>query len=69
MRYVRARYEQERRDMTYRVYITDLLRQAHFRGRATRFYDLLKPAPEETRTEEELIDYMKNRIAKVGGNG
>lgn len=53
--------------MTYRVYLTDLFRQAYFQGKVERFYDLLKPKKEETRTAEELIDHMVTRIAKIGG--
>ncbi len=53
--------------MTYRVYVTDLLNQAFFDGKGKRFYDMLKPEKEETRTAEELIDHMVNRITKIGG--
>ena len=33
----------------------------------SRYYDLIHPKPEETRTPEEIIGNMKEKIARIGG--
>lgn len=33
----------------------------------SRYYDLIHPKPEETRTPEEIIGNMKDKIARIGG--
>lgn len=32
-----------------------------------KYSDMVNPKPEETRTGQEIIDMMKNKIAKIGG--
>lgn len=32
-----------------------------------RYYNLENPKPEETRTPEEIIGNMKDKIARIGG--
>lgn len=64
-------------DKAYRVYVTDCLRLIGEnvaplnRGAyiQTRFSDLMNPKPEETRTPEQIIDHMKDKIAGIGGDG
>ena len=32
-----------------------------------RYYDLIRPKPEENRAPEEIIGNMKEKIARIGG--
>lgn len=72
MRYVVSKIASRREELTYRIYITDALQvigenTASFtRGRSikTRYADILFPAPEETRTAEEIKQHF---ISKLGG--
>lgn len=61
MRYVIARYSQYQRDWAYRIYITDGIKS--FAGLNIRYADLF--APEETRTAEEVIGGVKERLRKM----
>lgn len=66
-------------DKAYRVYVTDALKAiaentARYVGGGyikARYADLIEPNiepnPEETRTPEQIVDRMKEKIAKVGG--
>ena len=76
VRYVVARFKQERKDAAYRIYLTDCLRNisasaadvskmAGGEGRymATRFADILYPKPEETRTGAEIIEDLRQKLA------
>lgn len=76
MRYVVARFNRERKDTAYRIYVTDCLRSigasaadvskmSGGEGRyiATRFADLLYPKPEETRTGAEIIENLRQKLA------
>ena len=45
----------------YRVYVTDGLR-ALCGGQGDRYYDLITPGKEETRTAEEIIDNIKGKL-------
>ena len=58
MRYVMARFEQYERDWTYRIYVTDSLKA--LAGVNMRYADLF--APEETRTADEIIDGVKDKL-------
>lgn len=59
----------------YRVYVTDALKliaenTAKFSGGGylkTRYYDVINPQPEETRTPEEIISGIKTKLARIGG--
>lgn len=74
-RYVFARFEQDAREKAYRVYVTDVLKilaenTAKYSGGSymkIRYYDLIRPKPEENRTPEEIIGNMKEKIARIGG--
>jgi hypothetical protein len=75
MRYALARAKQDSVDKAYRVYVTDALKAiaentARYVGGGyikARYADLIEPKPEETRTPEQIVDRMKEKIAKVGG--
>jgi len=64
MRYVEARFSQYQRDWAYRIYVTDSLK--HLAGLNIRYADVF--APEETRTAEEVIDGVKDKLRKLGGD-
>lgn len=63
MRYAKARYEQYRRDVAYRIYVTDCLRiitenTAKIGGGSyisKRFYDLFYETKKDKRTAEEIV--------------
>ena len=76
MRYVVARFKQERKDTAYRIYLTDCLRNigesvadvskmSGGEGRyiVSRFSDILYPKPEETRTGEAIIAHLRKKLA------
>lgn len=63
MRYVIARYNQYQRDCAYRIYVTDGIK--YLAGLNMRYADFLKQ--EETRTAEEVIDGIRNKLGKLGG--
>ena len=63
MRYAQARYEKNTRDWAYRVYVTDSLKVIG--GLNIRYADLFEP--EEKRTEEEIIQNIKDGLNKLGG--
>ena len=76
VRYVVARFKQERKDTAYRIYLTDCLRSigasaadvskmsgGEGRYMATRFADILYPKPEETRTGAEIIEHLRQKLA------
>ena len=66
MRYVNATYRKEVKDLTYRVYVTDCLKEiGHLTGQryAEVVSDFLKPA--ETRTGQEIIDDIKTGINNI----
>ena len=73
MRYAVAKVEQNAKDTAYRIYITDTLRMltentaafagGHYMNR--RFIELIAPAKEETRTEDEIIEQIRRRVEEV----
>jgi hypothetical protein len=63
MRYVIARFNQYQREEAYRIYITDSLKV--YLGLNTRYADLF--APEETRTADEIIGGIKDKLRQLGG--
>lgn len=66
MRYVSARFENEMRELTYRIYVTDALKAiAHADKRYADFWD--NHAVEETRTADEIIGGISNKLKKLGG--
>lgn len=63
MRYVIARFNQHQREEAYRIYVTDSLKIIG--GLNIRYADAFKP--EETRTAEEIIDGVSNKLRQLGG--
>lgn len=60
MRYVEARADKQRRDNTYRIYVTDCLYAIANRGLTItkRYADIINPEPEkpkDTRTQAEIV--------------
>jgi len=69
MRYVRARFEKEFRDLTYRVFVTDYLKGiGRFDGQ--RYLDAVNSAlkPVETRSADEIIDNIRSKLSQLGGD-
>ena len=74
MRYAMARFNQHRRDLAYRIYVTDCLRMVTENAAkmsqgsytAARFYDIINPKPVEKRTGEEIAaDIIKRAGIEV----
>ena len=78
MRYAIARYNQHRRDLAYRIYVTDCLRimaentaktvSALTEGRAEvytvkqRFADMFEEQKQDNRTTEDIIDSIRKKL-------
>jgi tRNA A-37 threonylcarbamoyl transferase component Bud32 len=62
-----AFFKKEMQDKSYRIYVTDALQllTKKFGGEylKNRFYDVIEPHIEETRTAEEVINDIRNKIA------
>ena len=57
MEYIVARFIQEREDLSYRIYTTDMLRTMAMGMKyqsVQRYADLIDHAPQETRSGEEI---------------
>ena len=65
MRYVESRCREYDRDEAYRIYVTDSLKLIGHLN--IRYFDMVKPGVEETRTAEEIIDSISAKLAKAGG--
>lgn len=68
MRYVKARIESEINCQTYRIFVTDYLKGiGRFQGPRyiEHLADLKKPI--ETRSSDEIIDNIKNKLSQFGG--
>lgn len=68
MRYVTARIESELNCQTYRIFVTDYLKGiGRFQGQRYIEYlaDLKKPI--ETRSSDEIIGNIKNKLSQFGG--
>ena len=78
MRYAVARYNQHKRDLAYRIYVTDCLRittentaktvSAWTEGRAEvytvnkRFSELFEEESKEEKTAEDIIDGIRKKL-------
>ena len=70
MRYAIARYQSQRRDLAYRIYVTDCLRMqvegiASICGQkleVDRFADVYYPKPVDNRTADDIIDGIRNKL-------
>ena len=59
-------------EILFRVYITDTALSfiAAMGGeRPARYYDMIHPAPEETRTADEIIENMRKKLRDAGEKG
>ena len=73
MRYVIARFNEQQREMAYRIYITDSLKilsenSSNLAGGSritTRFADIIKPQKTETRTATEVIDHIRQGLGRL----
>ena len=69
--------KKQRREKAYRMYVTDALKTitentAKYAGgnyMKARYLDFEDPKPPETRTSGEIIQNMKDKIARIGGGG
>ena len=70
MRYAIARYNENQRELAYRIYVTDCLRiTARYTaalGQADlnfdRFADRLYPQPVDNRTADDIIDGIRKKL-------
>lgn len=78
LRYVYAKYNEKQYEQAYRIYTTDSLKiiaenTAKFGGGRTltvRYAELIglaEPEKEETRTSEEIIGGISDKLRKLGG--
>lgn len=72
MRYVEARADKQRRDNTYRIYVTDCLYVIANGGLTVtkRYADIINPEPEkpkDTRTQAEIVAQVWSGINGKGG--
>ena len=73
MRYVMARYESIQRELTYRIYVSDALKQiaentAKFGGGGytkIRLAEILFPKPEDNRTHEEVVEHIRGKLREL----
>ena len=69
--------KKQMQEKAYRIYVTDALKAItentakHAGGSyiKARYLDLENQSPEETRTPDEIIWKMKDKIARIGGGG
>ena len=70
MRYVRARIDLDYREMTYRIYVTESLKRLTRLNKG--YYEFLEeyehPKKVETRTAEEVVDHIKQGLAKLNAH-
>lgn len=67
--------KKQAQEQAYRIYVTDALKTitentAKYSGgnyMKIRYYDLENPKPAETRTGREVIEQMRTKIARIGG--
>ena len=74
MRYAMARYQSQKRDLAYRIYVTDCLRiigeniakRCDGSYITTKFADIINPKPADNRTGEEIAaDIIKRAGIEV----
>lgn len=68
MRYVKARLDTEYQDITYRIFVTEYLKGlGRFGGKTYRDAIAEYYKPVETRTADEIIGGIKNKLSQLGG--
>lgn len=66
--YCAAKAKETDRDIVYRVYVTDTLKMILIRlgvDLNMRYYDVLRLKPEETRTADEIITGITDKLRKL----
>lgn len=66
--YCAAKVHETDRDMVYRIYVTDTLKAILSRlgvNLNMRYYDALRLKPEETRTADEIISNITDKLRKL----
>lgn len=66
--------ERDQRELAYRIYVTDALKQitentAKLGGGGylrARFADVLHPIPEDTRTHDEVVSHIREKLRGLG---
>ena len=67
MRYARAFLDEKENELVYRIFLTDALRSlAGFNSRYVDFIDLGE-REKETRSPEEIIASISDKISNLGG--
>lgn len=61
-------------EILFRVYLTDtalsfITAMQQGGERPARYYDMIHPAPEETRTADEIIDNVRKKLRDAGEKG
>lgn len=64
------RIKEQTDEIAYRIYMSDVLITIskgmwHTKNEPRRYWDIINPPPEETRTPEEIITHMKNKLKKL----
>lgn len=68
MRYALAKQREREFADAYRYYVADALYCGyHQQAPVIRLWDMMHPAPEETRTAEEIIGGIRNKLAGMTG--
>lgn len=67
MRYVVERYKQERREMAYRIYVTDSMRALLGNEENRRFADLIAEIDSPPKPEKSADDIISGIRKKLGG--
>ena len=70
MRYAIARYNENQRELAYRIYVSDCLRiqlecVAQMGGQkleVDRFADVYYPKPADNRTADDIIEGIRNKL-------
>lgn len=70
-----ASFQREQEEKAYKIYVTDALKAitentAHALisdgvGMSVRYADIINPKPVDNRTEEEIIDHIKNKLKQL----
>ena len=65
MRYVESRCRRIDREDAYRIYVAEALRG--IAGMNVSYLDCIKEHPIETRSADEIISSVSDRLARLGG--
>ena len=68
-----ASFKREQEELAYKIYVTDTLKLIAENtakiGQGSyikaRYYDIINPKPVDNRTEEEIVDHIKNKLKQL----